>query len=86
MTTLIQIIIFINNLNSPQISIVNHYNNMDDCSLTLAKIKLRYNENNSKAYIKDDYDDMKYLEVFTDNSAKKSYWYCKKALFYKENS
>ena len=86
MVTLIQVIIYINSLNVPQITLINHYNSNELCNKSLNAVYTRLKKGNINVSIIKDDEDYDFLKVVMKEKSTKSYWFCKKAIFYKNNS
>ena len=84
MYTLINIIIYLNMQNIPQVNVVTNYQNLMKCESKFEENLSRIKGNNKKGSIKIDQDDKKYLEISDTANNLKSYWFCKEIIFYKK--
>ena len=84
MYTLINIIIYLNMQNVPQVNVVTNFKNLEECESKFQENLERIKGNNKKGSIKSDQDKNKYLEIVDKANNLKSYWFCKEIIFYRK--
>ena len=84
MYTLINIIIYLNTQNVPQINVVTNFKNLEVCESKFQENLERIKGNNKKGSIKIDQDNKKYLEIVDKANNLKSYWFCNEIIFYRK--
>ena len=84
MYTLINIIIYINMQNVPQVNVVTNFKNLEECESKFQENLKRIKGNNKKGLIKIDQDKKKYLEIVDKANNLKSYWFCNEIIFYRK--
>ena len=84
MYILINIIIYLNMQNVPQVHVVTNFKNLDVCESKFRENLERIKDNNKKGSIKIDQDKKKYLEIVDKTNNLKSYWFCNEIIFYRK--
>ena len=86
MYTLINIIIFINMQNVPQVNVLTNFKKLEDCEDKFHENLDRIKDSDKKGSIKTDQDRKKYLEIVDNANNLKSYWFCNEIIFYRKKS
>ena len=84
MYTLINIIIYLNMQNVPQVNVVTNFKNLEKCESKFQENLERIKGNDKKGSIKIDQDKKKYLEIVDKVNNLKSYWFCNEIIFYRK--
>ena len=84
MYTLINIIIYINMQNIPQVNVLTNFKNLEVCEDKFHENLDRIKDSNKKGSIKTDQDRKKYLEIVDNANNLKSYWFCNEIIFYRK--
>ena len=84
MYTLMQIVVFLNTLHIPQITLLTHFEKLEQCEKKIYQAFDRYENSGIESTIKNDEDGKSYLELNLNKEKKISYMLCKKAIFYNE--
>ena len=84
MYILINIIIFINMQNVPQVNVLTNFKNLEVCEDKFHENLDRIKDSNKKGSIKTDQDRKKYLEIVDNANNLKSYWFCNEIIFYRK--
>ena len=84
MYILINIIIYLNMQNIPQVNIITNFKNLEACESKFKKNLERIKGNNKKGSIKIDQENKKYLEIVDKANNLKSYWFCNEIIFYRK--
>ncbi len=84
MYTLINIIIFINMQNVPQVNVLTNFKKLEDCEDKFHENLDRIKDSDKKGSIKTDQDRKKYLEILDNANNLKSYWFCNEIIFYRK--
>ena len=84
MYTLVNIIIYLNMQNIPQVNVVTNFQNLEICESKFEENLSRIRGNSKKGSIKIDQDNKKYLEISDLANNLKSYWYCNEIIFYRK--
>ena len=83
MYTLINIIIYLNIQNVPQVNVVTNFESLEVCEGKFQE-NLNRIKGNKKGSIKIDQDNKKYLEIVDKANNLKSYWLCNEIIFYRK--
>ena len=83
MYTLMQIIVFLNSTNVPQVTLLTHLEKLEQCENKINQARNRYKSAGIKTTLKNDEDGNSILELSVVNNESISYMLCKKAIFYK---
>jgi len=83
MYTLMQIIVFLNSANVPQVTLLTHLEKLEQCENKINQAHDRYKSAGIKATMKNDEDGNSVLELSIADEESISYMFCKKAIFYK---
>ena len=81
MYTLLQIIINLNLLDSTNITLLKHFDNINDCQKKIEQTYERYEKANFFVKKLIDDDNEIYLKISEPDKKEYTYWQCKKALF-----
>ena len=84
MYTLINIIIYLNMQNVPQVNVLTNFEILEKCESKFQDNLSRIEGSNKKGSIKIDQDNKKYLEISDSANNLKSYWFCNKIIFYRK--
>ena len=84
MYILINIIIYINMQNVPQVNVLTNFKNLEVCEDKFHENLDRIKDSNKKGSIKTDQDRKKYLEIVDNANNLKSYWFCNEIIFYRK--
>ena len=84
MYTLINIIIYINMQNVPQVNVLTNFKNLEVCEDKFHENLDRIKDSDKKGSIKTDQDRKKYLEILDNANNLKSYWFCNEIIFYRK--
>ncbi len=84
MYTLINIIIYINMQNVPQVNVLTNFKSLEVCEDKFHENLDRIKDSNKKGSIKTDQDKKKYLEIVDNANNLKSYWFCNEIIFYRK--
>ena len=82
MITLVQLILYLNSTNTPQINLINHYKKMKLCNNSLETVYKRFEEGKMNVKMSKDNDGINYITVKTSENNTMSFWYCKETIFY----
>ena len=78
-----QIIVFLNSTNVPQVTLLTHLEKLEQCENKINQAHDRYKSAGIKTTLKNDEDGNIILELSVVNNESISYMLCKKAIFYK---
>lgn len=78
-----QIIVYLNSNNIPQVTLLTHLENLEQCEKKIFQTHDRYKSAGVKTIIKNDEDGNNILELNVASEESISYMFCKKAIFYK---
>ena len=78
-----QIIVFLNSANVPQVTLLTHLEKLEQCENKINQAHDRYKSAGIKTTIKNDEEGNSILELSVVNNESISYMLCKKAIFYK---
>ena len=84
MYTLLQVVVFLNTTNLPQVTLLTHINKLEQCEKKIYDAYNRYKNSGINSNIKNDEEGNNYLELRIKKEKKISYMFCKKAIFYKK--
>ncbi len=84
MYTLLQVVVFLNTTNLPQVTLLTHINKLEQCEKKIYAAHNRYKNSGINSNIKYDEEGNNYLELHVKKEEKISYMFCKKAIFYKK--
>ena len=84
MYSLLQIIVFLNTYNIPQVTILTHFETLEKCEKKIYDSLDRYKSFGIKAKIKKNEDNESILELKEANQGTISYMFCKDAIFTKK--
>jgi hypothetical protein len=83
MYTLMQIIVFLNSTNVPQVTLLTHLEKLEQCENKIDQARDRYKSAGIETTMKNDEDGNSILELSVTNEKSITYMFCKKAIFYK---
>ena len=86
MYTLMQIVVFLNTSNLPQVTLLTHLEKLEQCEKKIYESYDRFKNSNIKSTIKKDEEGNSFLELRITKEKKISYMLCKKAIFYKKSN
>ena len=78
-----QIVVFLNTSTIPQVTLLTHLEELEQCEEKIYEAYDRYNNSGIKTTIKKDDESHSYLELITAKEKTISYMFCKKAIFFK---
>ena len=81
MYTLLQIITYLSFSIPPEVNIINHFKTLKSCEKKIDAVFKRFKEGNMKISKNIDHDNNLFLKIEEENN--QSYWFCKKAIFYR---
>lgn len=84
MVTLMQIVIFLNTSNFPQVTVLTHLEDVKQCERKIFDAFDRYNKAGVNTIVKKDDEGNSFLELSTVEDDTISYMLCKKAIFFKK--
>ena len=84
MFTLINIIIYLNMQNIPQVNVLTNFKNLEKCESKFEENLSRIKGSSKKGSIIIDQDKKKYLEILDLSNNLKSYWFCNEIIFYRK--
>ena len=84
MYTLINIIIYLNMQNIPQVNVLTNFQNLEKCESKFEENLSRIEGSSKKGSIIIDQDKKKYLEILDLSNNLKSYWFCNEIIFYRK--
>ena len=82
MYTLMQIVVFLNTSNVPQVTLLTHLENAEQCEKKINQAYDRYKSAGLKTILNDDDEGNSFLEYSIDQEDAISYMFCKKAIFF----
>ena len=86
MYVLLQIIIYLNSLNSSNVTLLSNFKSITDCETKIEQTYKRYKEAGVNIMKLLDDDDITYLKIAEENEQTYTYWNCKKIIFYKNKN
>ena len=84
MYTLINIIIYLNMQNIPQVNVLTNFQNLEKCESKFEENLSRIKGSSKKGSIILDQDKKKYLKILDLSNNLKSYWFCNEIIFYRK--
>lgn len=81
MFSLLQLIIYLDNIKIPEVNVISHFENITVCE---EKINSTFNRNKKAgmiAKLKVHDDDYNYLEISFPDKSIKTFWFCEKTIF-----
>ncbi len=84
MYTLINIIIYLNMQNIPQVNVLTNFQNLEKCESKFEENLSRIKGSSKKGSIIIDQDKKKYLKILDLSNNLKSYWFCNEIIFYRK--
>ena len=82
MYTLLQIITYLNFSFPPEVNIITHFKTLTSCEKKIDAVYKRFTEGNMSISKGIDNDNNLFLKI--EEKENQSYWFCKKAIFYKQ--
>ena len=83
MYTLLQLVIYLNSIDSSSITLLNHYNTRKECENIINQTYKRNIEGGIDIKKLKDDENKIYLKISTPKLQTLTYWHCKKAIFFK---
>ena len=83
MISLLQVILYLNSPNIPEVNILTHFKDKSECQKKIISTFARVKNGGLNASIILNEEGTKVLLVSMPKKNKKNYWFCKKTIFYK---